>query len=445
MFPIFFLTNFYIKTKKDRDKTEIYPIDKIALIIYHNWIGENSRLNYDKYIDPTVASIPVSGIRLVNTWPSKIPISKWIRLNIGQPDLATPDYIKVAVSEALTKDHTRYTHLMGDEPLRNEICSYLQHYHGLTYQNDEILVTAGGQSAIFAVLKTILSPNDNIIVPFPSYPPYLNAIKYNGANIIPLLTKVENGFDIPIDQLEAVLEEKNVKALLLISPANPTGAILSDKTLKKIVNLAKKYNFLLLSDEIYNRIIFSNLKYHSVAEYSDAQKRTIIIQSFSKMLSMCGFRIGFIAAPKKIIDQTKVVHHTMNICASSLSQYAALKALMNRSELENSINTIIKTYNERKELCLNFLREVDSIQIEEPQGAFYLFPKVENYDMTQFAKWLKQYYGVLTVPGSYFSFKDNPEHKQYLRICFTTELNQLKLGMKYICDGIVSFKEKSSL
>ncbi len=392
-------------------------------------------MNYDNLLNPAVTAIPISGIRRVNSWPSKIPQSEWIRLNIGQPDLPTPKYIKQAVIEALDKNQTRYTNLQGEEFLRNEICSYLQYQHRLKYQNDEILVTAGGQSAIFAVLKTILSPNDNIIIPFPSYPPYINAIKYAGANIIPLITTVENGFDIPIEHLRTILSEVPVKALLLISPSNPTGTVIPKKTQKEISKLSKEYNFLLISDEIYNRILFGNQIYHSIAEFPESQNRTIIIQSFSKMLSMCGFRIGFIAAPKAVVDKIKVVHHTMNICANSLSQYAAFKALTNRTELENSINTIRVTYNERKDLCMNYLREIDDIQIKEPQGAFYLFPKFEDKDMTKFAKWLKYNYGVLTVPGRYFSMEEIPEHKQYLRICFTSDLDELRKGMEQMSRG----------
>lgn len=400
-------------------------------------------MNYDNLLNPAVTAIPISGIRRVNSWPSKIPESEWIRLNIGQPDLPTPKYIKQAVIEALDKNQTRYTDLLGEEFLRNEICSYLQYQHGLKYQNDEILVTAGGQSAIFAVLKTILAPNDNIIIPFPSYPPYINAIKYSGANIIPLITTVENGFDIPIEHLRTILREVPVKALLLISPANPTGTVISKKTQKEVSKLAEEYNFLLLSDEIYNRILFGNHLYHSIAEFPESQKRTIIIQSFSKMLSMCGFRIGFVAAPKTVVDKIKVVHHTMNICANSLSQYAAFKALTNRIELENSINNIRVTYNERKDLCMNYLREIDDIQIKEPRGAFYLFPKFEDVDMTNFAQWLKYNYGVLTVPGRYFSLEEIPEHNQYLRICFTADFDQLRKGMEQISKGIKSFKENS--
>ncbi|MHA2075081.1 MAG: pyridoxal phosphate-dependent aminotransferase [Candidatus Hodarchaeales archaeon] len=401
-------------------------------------------MNYGKFINPAISEIPISGIRRVNAWPSRIPEPEWIRLNIGQPDLNTPIYIKKAVNEALEKNQTRYTNLLGEEYLRKEICSYLQSQHGLIYQNDEILVTSGGQSAIYATLKTILAPKDNIVVFFPSYPPYINAIKYAGANLIPITTTIEREFDIPIDKLRAVLSEKSIKALLLISPSNPTGSIISKKTQKGIVKLAEEYDFLLLSDEIYNRIIYSSQNYQSIATYPEAQARTIIFQSFSKMLSMCGFRIGFIAAPKPVIDKIKVIHHTMNICASSLSQYAAFKALSNRIELETSIKTIIKTYNERKNLCMTYLKEIDDIQIKEPQGAFYLFPKVENTDMTKFAKWLKYNYGVLTVPGMYFSIEEIPEHNQYLRICFTTEFNQLRKGMEYICEGIKSFKENSS-
>ncbi|MFX0185127.1 MAG: pyridoxal phosphate-dependent aminotransferase, partial [Candidatus Hodarchaeota archaeon] len=254
-------------------------------------------MNYSKYLNPHVASIALSGIRIVNTWPSQISKSEWIHLNIGQPDLPTPEYIKNATKEALAKDLTRYTHIMGEDYLRNEISSYLTRHHGLSYNADEILVTNGDQSAIYASLKSILSPNDNVIIPFPNYPPYINAIRYSMANVIPLKTTINNGFDIPIDQLKMILETSDIKALLIINPGNPTGSIIPKQSQKQIIRLAKEYDFLLISDEIYNRIVFDNQKYHSLAEYSGGQERTIVIQSFSKMLSMCGFRIGFIAAP----------------------------------------------------------------------------------------------------------------------------------------------------
>ncbi|MFX0182332.1 MAG: aminotransferase class I/II-fold pyridoxal phosphate-dependent enzyme, partial [Candidatus Hodarchaeota archaeon] len=168
--------------------------------------------------------------------------------------------------------------------------------------------------------------------------------------------------------------------------------------------------------------------------------RTIVIQSFSKMLSMCGFRIGFIAAPRPFIDLIKVVHHTMNICASSLAQYAAYKALKNHKELEIAINHIKKTYNRRKEICVNFLRECGLFQVVNPQGAFYIFPKAKNLDMTKFAKWLKLKYGVLTVPGSFFSIPTISEHNHYLRVCFTIKSALLEKGLQRICEALLEFR-----
>jgi aspartate/methionine/tyrosine aminotransferase len=397
-------------------------------------------INYSKYLNPHVASIELSGIRVVNLWPSQIPRSEWIYLNIGQPDLPTPEYIKNATKEALVKDLTRYTNIMGENYLRNEICAYLKRHYGLSYKPDEILVTSGGQSAIYASLKSILSPNDNVIVPFPNYPPYINTIRYSMANVIPLETTIDNRFDIPIDHLKMILETSDIKALLIISPGNPTGSIISKHSQRQIAQLAKDYDFLLISDEIYNRIVFDNQKYHSLAEYPEAQERTIIIQSFSKMLSMCGFRIGFIAAPKPFIDLIKVVHHTMNICTSSLAQYAAYKALENHQELEISINHIMETYNRRKEVCVNFLKNWDFFQVSNPQGAFYIFPKIKGLDMTMFAKWLKLKYGVLAVPGDFFSIPTISNYNQYLRICFTTKTTQLEKGLQRICEGLTRFK-----
>ncbi len=387
-------------------------------------------MDYKRFLDSDVRSIPISGIRLVNTWPSKIPVSAQINLNVGQPDLETPDYVKVATIEALTNNQTRYTHASGMVQLREKVCEFLNRKQGLSYTPDEILITAGGQSAIFATLKAILSPKDNVVIPFPSYPPYINAIKYNKANIIPLTTSISDGFDLPLSKLKQVLKQTQIKALLIISPGNPTGAVTTPKTQNELVKLAKHHDFLLISDEIYNQIIFGPEGYTSLAKYEGAQERTIIIQSFSKMLSMCGYRIGFIAAPQPLIDQIKVVHHTMNICASSIAQYTVFKALSDPKNLDKAIQRTSTTYNERLEQCLPYLRENPYIEVIKPQGAFYLFPRVPNVDMTSFAKWFKYHYGVLAVPGAYFSLPDIEEHNEYIRFCFTEESNQLVTGMK---------------
>ena len=400
-------------------------------------------MNYDQFIDPVVLSSPISGIRRVNFWKSNTPKEQQIHLNIGQPDLPTPSYIKEAVVEALNNNITRYTNLMGELNLRQAISKYQKDFFNLNYSPDEILVTSGGQSAIFASLKTILSPKDNIIIPFPSYPPYINAIRYSGANIIPLVTKVEMDFDINIERLRAILDTRRVKALLLISPSNPSGTIIPKKTLKIIAELANEYNFLIISDEIYSNIVFDSIPYTSIASISKTKERTIIIQSFSKMLSMCGFRIGFIAAPSPIIENVKVIHHTMNICANSLAQYAAFKALENYQLMKREMNKIITTFQDRRNLCMQILETSGAFTISKPQGAFYLFPKLNNVDMMTFCKWLKEHYGVTTVPGEFFSDEGSLEYNDYFRISYTTDLTQLEVGLKRILEAVNTYKNQN--
>ncbi|MHA1227226.1 MAG: pyridoxal phosphate-dependent aminotransferase [Candidatus Hodarchaeales archaeon] len=397
-------------------------------------------MQYDKFIDPSYLEVPLSGIRLVNQWPSELPESELIRLNIGQPDIPTPKFVIDAAVKAVQTGKTRYTNFMGEINLRKEICKYLERTDNLTYKPDEILITNGGQSAIFSIMQSILSPNDNIIVPFPCYPPYLNAIKYKRANIIPLITTIENNFDIPIDELKAILEKLKVKAILLISPTNPTGRVIPRKTLKTIVELASEYNFLIISDEIYNRIVFNENIYFSPATM--AKDRTIIIQSFSKMLSMTGFRIGFIAAPKPLIDIIKIVHHSMNICANSIAQYSILEILQHQSELDKTINYIKNLYKKRAKLAISILnKKRDYLNYVEPQGAFYILPQFKSENMLDFAKWLKLKYGVLTVPGVFFSDSSIQNYSSYLRICFTANDSTLKDGLDRICEAIEKYLE----
>ncbi|MCK4849113.1 MAG: pyridoxal phosphate-dependent aminotransferase [Candidatus Heimdallarchaeota archaeon] len=399
-------------------------------------------MNYDQFFNKIVKNTPISGIRQVNLWDSEVPVKKQIWLSVGQPDLNTPDYIKNSVKEALENNLTRYTQVLGETYLRQAIIEYEKDFNNTSLSLNEILVTGGAQSAIFATLQAILSPNDNIIVPFPSYPSYINAILYNRANVVPITTRVEENFDIPIQRLKEILEQKPIKALLLISPGNPTGAIIPKKTLYEIALLAVKYNFLIISDEIYRKILFDNQLYTSISSFSEASDRTIMIKSFSKFLSMCGFRIGYISAPEPIIDKIKIVHHTMNICANSLAQYAAYKALASPEQLKNSINHLVQTYQERRDLALEILGESSHLTFSKPEGAFYIFPKVDVYDTLQFCKWLKLKFGVITVPGAFFSMKNMKEHNQYFRICFTTSNSNLDKGLKNILLALENYPNK---
>ncbi|MHA2112125.1 MAG: pyridoxal phosphate-dependent aminotransferase [Candidatus Hodarchaeales archaeon] len=399
-------------------------------------------MNYDQFFNKIVKDTPISGIRQVNTWNSEIPYDEQIFFNIGQPDLSTPAYIKASVKEAIDKDITRYTQVLGEEYLRQAIIDYERKFNNTSLSLNEILVTGGGQSAIFATLQAILSPNDNIIIPFPSYPSYINAILYNRANVVPISTKVEDNFDIPIQTLRGILEQKPIKALLLISPGNPTGTIIPKKTLQEIARLAAEFNFLIISDEIYRNILFDNQPYTSISSFSEASDRTIMIQSFSKFLSMCGFRIGYIAAPESIIEKIKVVHHTMNICANSLAQYAAYNALINPKQLKESIKHLVMTYQERRDIAMGILAESSHLTISKPAGAFYIFPKMDGFDALTFCKWLKLKFGVVTVPGAFFSMKNMEKHNQYFRICFTTPIDNLTKGLKKILLALESHGKK---
>ena len=399
-------------------------------------------MDYSKLIDPEILNVPLSGIRQVNLWPTKIPKSDLIHLNIGQPDLPTPEFIKDMSKKAISENFTGYTNIMGEEELRSELCRYLAEFDNLKYSPEQILVTSGGQSALFATIFTLLSHNENIIVPFPCYPPYINIIRYKRANILPIRTEFQNKFEIPLDDLEAILENHQVKAILLISPGNPTGALYTEETLESIAKLSKKYNFLIFSDEIYNRITFLPKPCKSPAYFSP--ERTIIIQSFSKMLSMTGYRIGFIAAPESLINIIKIVHHTMNICANSIAQYTLVHALKMKSELKEAIDYFRSTYEERGKLCFQLLNESSLFNVIDPQGAFYLFPQSKGENLLELAKFAKFKYGILTVPGIFFANPNSNDYLDYLRISFTLENYLLEKGIKRLCKAFEDFNSKKN-
>lgn len=370
-------------------------------------------------INNNVKNIEISGIRkFFNLVSDEKDV---VSLTIGQPDFHTPDNVKNAGIQAIENNFTTYTPNQGIWELRKAIHTYYKTNYGLAYQPDsEIIVTSGASEAIDITFRTILTPGDEVILPSPIYPGYEPLITLAGAKPVHVDT-TNTGFKFTPEALADVINE-NTKCIVLPSPSNPTGAAYSREELEALAGVIKGKEIFILSDEIYSEIVF-DFAHTSIASISDLKNQTIVINGVSKSHSMTGFRIGYTLAPEWISEQMLKVHQYNVSCAASISQYAALEALTTYQEHTAYIKEVFK---KRRDYVYERLTGM-GLEVEQPQGAFYIFPKLTLNDMSSFDLGLSLVRDarVALVPGSSFS-KDG---EGYMRLSYAYHEDILKEGL----------------
>lgn len=324
-----------------------------------------------------------------------------INLGRGDPDLETPQYIMDAAKEGLDKHMTHYSAWAGMPELRRAVAKMFQK-DGIDCDPDtEIMITVGAQEAIFLAMQSILNPGDEVIVPEPRYTPYDTCITLAGGKMVPCPTRAENGFEVQAEDIEAAVTDKT-KAILIVSPNNPTGAVVSRRTAERVAEVAKKHDLLVISDELYGALLFDGVERTSMASLPGMKERTITVSGVSKTYSMTGWRIGFLCAPKEIMNPMLSIKYAVTICATAISQYAALAALES-PESEAAVKEIVDTYDERRKVTM---RRLDQLGIEYtvPKGSFYLFCSIKKFGVSsfEFASSLLKETGVFTFPGTCF-------------------------------------------
>ena len=324
-----------------------------------------------------------------------------INLGRGDPDLETPQYIMDAAKEGLDKHMTHYSAWAGMPELRRAVAKMFRK-DGIDCDPDtEIMITVGAQEAIFLAMQSILNPGDEVIVPEPRYTPYDTCITLAGGKMVPCPTRAENGFEVQAEDIEAAVTDKT-KAILIVSPNNPTGAVVSRRTAERVAEVAKKHDLLVISDELYGALLFDGVERTSMASLPGMKERTITVSGVSKTYSMTGWRIGFLCAPKEIMNPMLSIKYAVTICATAISQYAALAALES-PESEAAVKEIVDTYDERRKVTM---RRLDQLGIEYtvPKGSFYLFCSIKKFGVSsfEFASSLLKETGVFTFPGTCF-------------------------------------------
>jgi len=372
----------------------------------------------DQFVNTNVKNIKISGIRQFFNYVQDYPNS--ISLTIGQPDFPTPKHVKEAAIKAINEDYTSYTNNAGYIELRRAAANFLNVKYGIQYNpNTEIIVTVGATEGIDIVFRTLLTNQDEVLLPGPIYPGYEPLILLNNAKPVYMDTRNTN-FKVTADLIKKHLTEKT-RLIVLPYPSNPTGVSLTGEELQEIANVIKGKNIFVLADEIYSELVYGQ-RHVSIAKF--LPKQTIIINGLSKSHSMTGWRIGFVFAPEEICQHMLKVHQYNVTCASSISQMAAIEALTNG--IDDALEMRAE-YLKRRDFVYEKLCKL-GFETVLPDGAFYFFvkiPDVFQLDSFQFCLKLVKDYGVAVVPGSSFSnFGEG-----YFRLSYATSFNRLEEGL----------------
>lgn len=354
-------------------------------------------MNLSDMIRPSVSNVPPSGIRkyfdLINEMKDAIS------LGIGEPDFVTPWSIREAGIYSLEKGHTHYSSNPGFIELRRQIAKYLLRKYSVSYDPaKEIIVTVGASEGIDIALRALAGPGDEVIIPEPSFVAYKGCACFTGATPVSIELKAEDEFKLKPEQLEKALTRRT-KVVILPFPNNPTGAIMTKEEQKKIVDVLKDRDVIIISDEIYAELTYSG-KHVSFASFPEIKEKTILINGFSKAFAMTGWRIGYACGHPVLIEAMNKIHQYAIMCSPTTAQYAASEALNNCDE---EVESMVREYNRRRRVMVDGFRKA-GLDCFEPLGAFYVFPGISSTGMTsdEFCEGLLREEKVLAVPGSAF-------------------------------------------
>ncbi len=357
-----------------------------------------------------------------------------ISFGAGEPDFDTPEYIKNAAIESIKKGETKYTPASGINELKSAIVEKLKRDNNLEYTEENIVVSCGAKHSIYNVIQVLINPGDEVIIFSPYWVSYPEQIKL--ASGVPVVVNTEdNKFRIDIEKLKEKITSKT-KLIIINSPQNPSGCVYDKQTIEKLAEIVlNQKNLFILSDEIYEKIIFDNKKHISIAQLGDElKKRTILINGMSKTYAMTGWRIGYLAAEKEIASAVSKLQSQSTSNPTTFCQTASIVGL---KELSAEVENMLNAFAERRNIIYNCLASIEGIELVKPEGAFYIFPKISYYygkkiDNTiidssiKFAEMLLEKAKVAVVPGSAFGCDE------FIRLSFATSVENIKEGINRI-------------
>jgi len=348
-------------------------------------------------------TIPFSGIRKVfeEVVRREKKGDSIIHLEIGRPDFDTPPNIKEKAKWALDKGFVHYTSNYGLPELRDAISQKLKSDNGLDYHPDnEIIVTIGANEAVFIAMMALLNPGDEVLVPSPCWTHYYQCARLSGAVPIPVPLKKENNYLPVVEDFEQHLSSKT-RMMVINSPNNPTGAVYGKDCLEQLGDFVNQHDLIVLSDEIYEKLIYDTARHISFAAIANMYERTVTINGLSKIYAMTGWRLGYTAAPRQLSGVMVRVHQYTSVCATTFAQYGGVEAL---NGPQDSVERMVQEFNRRRMMVCERLKSMSGIHLVEPRGAFYVLPYIGELGISPeaFATYLLDKAKIAVVPGEAF-------------------------------------------
>lgn len=384
-------------------------------------------------LSETIVQIEPSGIRKFFDIVSEMKDA--ISLGVGEPDFDTPWHIREEGIYSLEKGRTFYTSNAGLKELKQEICRYLYRRFDVSYNPDsEVMVTVGGSEAIDIALRAMCDPGDEVLIPQPSYVSYVPCTMLAGGKPVVIELEEKDNFKLTPEKLLEKITDKT-KILVMPFPNNPTGAIMTKEDLALIVDIIIEKDLFVISDEIYSELTYGT-DHVTIAAFPGMKDRTILINGFSKSYAMTGWRLGYAAAPHRILEQMLKIHQFAIMCAPTTSQYAAVSALRDG---DNDVQMMREAYDQRRRFVLHAFKEM-GLDCFEPEGAFYAFPSIKRFGMTsdEFATRFLREEKVAVVPGTAFGASG----EGFLRVSYAYSLKNLKEALGRMANFVKRLDEE---
>ncbi|HBQ97558.1 MULTISPECIES: pyridoxal phosphate-dependent aminotransferase [unclassified Roseofilum] len=349
----------------------------------------------------------------------------------GEPDFDTPDHIKAAAQKALDEGKTKYGPASGEPKLKEAIVKKLKKDNNLNYQPENIIVTNGGKHSLYNLMMALIEPGDEVIIPIPYWVSYPEMVALAGGKSVLVTTEAATGYKITPEQLQNAITP-NTKLFVLNSPSNPTGMVYTPEEIKALAEVVVKNNLWVVSDEIYEKILYDGAVHLSIGAASpEAFERTIISNGFAKAYAMTGWRVGYLAAPVELIKACNTIqgHSTSNVC--TFAQYGAIAAL---ESSQDCVEKMRLAFDERRKVIIERIQAIPKLSVSEPKGAFYVYVNIGEAGLksTDFCTQFLDNYNVATIPGVAFGADD------HIRLSYATDMTSIEKGMERLSKFVQS-------
>ena len=360
-----------------------------------------------------------------------------IYLHLGEPEFITPQHVREAAKKALDEGHTHYGPDRGLPELRQLIAEKIKRQYGAAYSwQDEILVTAGGQAALHIAVMALANPGDEIVILLPHYPPYVVNAQLAGAKAVFVKLRSEEAFVPNPADIERVITNRT-KLIMILTPNNPTGAVYPKETLRRLLDIARRHDIVLIADEVYESLVYDGLQHTSLLSFPDAREHVVQVNSFSKTYAMTGLRVGYLAASADKLLQFLKYHHTVNISANVPSQVACVAALKGP---QDCVEEMRSAYQARRDLVVKRLNDIPGVRCALPKGSFFVFADIRELGIgsLDFVEYLVREAGVVLTNGSGFDYEG------FVRVSYAAKPESIEEAMGRMKAAVLKMPAKKN-